>query len=150
MKAKRIFNPAAGDPGNFYRRGSCSKCCAICSHDIQAEVLLVTGPSPRCTKSQSGCRRCKIVVSPGVMAPLRPSRLELVGSPGGGHRPTGTRDDLALSFSHIAEAVALHRQGRQLKIDVRGRCVTATKATVSWKPASSVWASTVRRQHPAR
>lgn len=123
MKTTLIFNPAAGNPAE-----SAMQLVEVLRHlqkqHIQPEVLLVE-PEHRLDQIAARAARAgtKMVIVSGGDGTIEAVALGLVGSRATlGIIPTGTRNNLALSLGipagNIAQAAALLRQGRQLKIDV--------------------------------
>ena len=128
MKAKLIFNPAAGNPTE-----SAVQLVELLRHlqtqQIQVEVLLVQ-PEHRLhavarSAARAGRAGAKMVIVSGGDGTIENVALGLVGSQTTlGIIPTGTRNNLARSLGiptdtrNLADAVALLRKGRRLKIDV--------------------------------
>ena len=123
VKAKLIFNPAAGNPAE-----SAVQLVELLRHlqaqQIQVEVVLVQPEHRLPAIARSAARAgAKMVIVSGGDGTIENVALGLVGSQTTlGIIPTGTRNNLARSLgiptNSIADAVALLRQGRRLKIDV--------------------------------
>jgi diacylglycerol kinase (ATP) len=125
VKTKLIFNPAAGNPAESAAQ-LVELLRLLQTAQIQAEVTLV---EPK-LHLQAIARRAardgtKLVIVAGGDGTIENVALGLVGSQTTlGIVPTGTRNNLARSLGiptesqHLAEAVALLRHGRRLKIDV--------------------------------
>ncbi len=123
MKAKLIFNPAAGNPTE-----SAAQLVELLRHlqtqQIEVEVVLVQ-PEMRLSaiaRNAAGAG-VKMVIVSGGDGTIENVALGLVGSRTIlGIIPTGSRNNLARSLSiptdSIANAVALLRNGRRRKIDV--------------------------------
>lgn len=123
MKAKLIFNPASGNPTD-----SAAQLVELLrdlqNQNIESEVLIVEPAM----QLRSIARRAaqigyKMVVVSGGDGTIENVALGLVGSRTTlGIIPTGTRNNLARSLgiplNNIADAVALLRNGRRLKIDM--------------------------------
>lgn len=123
MKAQLIFNPAAGNPAEAGTQ-LVEVLRQLQAQDIQAEVLLVE-PEYRLDQVAAGAVRAgaKMVIASGGDGTIEAVALGLVGSRTPlGIIPTGTRNNLARSLGiptdNMADAIALLRQGRQIKIDV--------------------------------
>ena len=123
MKAKLIFNPAAGNPTE-----SAVQLVELLRHlqtqQIEAEVVLVQPEMRLSTIARNAARAgAKMVIVSGGDGTIENVALGLVGSRTTlGIIPTGTRNNLARSLNiptdNLAAAVALLRNGRRLKIDV--------------------------------
>jgi YegS/Rv2252/BmrU family lipid kinase len=125
VKAKLIFNPASGNPTE-----SAAQLVELLRHlqtqQIQVEVLLVQPEHRLHTIARSAARAgAKMVIVSGGDGTIENVALGLVGSQTAlGIIPTGTRNNLARSLGiptdtrNLADAVALLRKGRRLKIDV--------------------------------
>ena len=123
MKAKLIFNPAAGNPAE-----SAAQLVELLRHlqaqRIEPEVVLVQ-PEMRLSAIALNAARAaaKMVIVSGGDGTIENVALGLVGSRTTlGIIPTGSRNNLARSLGiptdDLAAAVALLRGGRRLKIDV--------------------------------
>ncbi|MBI3912747.1 MAG: hypothetical protein HY327_00925, partial [Chloroflexi bacterium] len=123
MKAKLIFNPAAGNPTESAVQ-LVEVLRQLQAQEIEAEVLLVQPEMNLSDIAQSAARaRAKMVIVSGGDGTIENVACGLVGSATTlGIIPTGTRNNLARSLNiptnSIADAVALLRNGRRLKIDV--------------------------------
>lgn len=123
MKAKLIFNPAAGNPTE-----SAVQLVELLGHlqtqKIETEVLLVQPELRLSTIARNAARAgAKMVIVSGGDGTIENVALGLAGTTTTlGIIPTGTRNNLARSLNiptnSIADAVALLRKGRRLKIDV--------------------------------
>jgi len=125
VKAKLIFNPAAGNPAE-----SAAQLVELLRHlqaqQIQVEVVLVQPEYRLHAIARSAARAgAKMVIVSGGDGTIENVALGLVGSQTTlGIIPTGTRNNLARSLGiptdtrNLADAVALLRKGRRLKIDV--------------------------------
>jgi diacylglycerol kinase (ATP) len=123
VKAKLIFNPAAGNPAE-----SAMQLVELLRHlqmqQIQVEVVLVQPEHRLLGVARSAARAgAKMVIVSGGDGTIENVALGLVGSQTTlGIIPTGTRNNLARSLgiptNSLAGAVALLRKGRRLKIDV--------------------------------
>ncbi|MBI5032689.1 MAG: hypothetical protein HZB51_19370 [Chloroflexi bacterium] len=123
MKAKLIFNPAAGNPTE-----SAVQLVELLGHlqtqKIETEVLLVQPGMRLSTIARNAARAgAKMVIVSGGDGTIENVALGLVGTKTTlGIIPTGTRNNLARSLNiptnNLAAAVALLRHGRRLKIDV--------------------------------
>jgi diacylglycerol kinase (ATP) len=123
MKAKLIFNPAAGNPTE-----SAAQLVELLRHlqtqQIEAEVVLVQPEMRLSAIARSAARAgAKMVIVSGGDGTIENVALGLVGSRTTlGIIPTGSRNNLARSLSiptnNLAAAAALLRYGRRLKIDV--------------------------------
>jgi len=123
VKAKLIFNPAAGNPAE-----SAVQLVELLRHlqtqQIQVEVVLVQPEHRLPAVARSAARAgAKMVIVSGGDGTIENVALGLVGSRTTlGIIPTGTRNNLARSLgiptNSLADAVALLRKGRRLKIDV--------------------------------
>jgi YegS/Rv2252/BmrU family lipid kinase len=123
VKAKLIFNPAAGNPTE-----SAVQLVELLRHlqtqQIQVEVVLVQPEHRLSAVARSAARAgAKMVIVSGGDGTIENVALGLVGTRATlGIIPTGTRNNLARSLgiptNNIADAVALLRKGRRLKIDV--------------------------------
>ena len=123
VKAKLIFNPAAGNPTE-----SAVQLVELLRHlqtqQIQVEVFLVQPEHRLHAVARSAARAgAKMVIVSGGDGTIENVALGLVGSQTTlGIIPTGTRNNLARSLGiptdNLADAVALLRKGRRLKIDV--------------------------------
>jgi diacylglycerol kinase (ATP) len=125
VKAKLIFNPASGNPAE-----SAAQLVELLRHlqtqQIQAEVLVVQPEYNLSAIARSAARAgAKMVIVSGGDGTIENVALGLVGSQTTlGIIPTGTRNNLARSLGiptdtrNLADAVALLRKGRRLKIDV--------------------------------
>jgi diacylglycerol kinase (ATP) len=132
MKAQLFFNPAAGNPTESAAQ-LVELLYQLQKQQIQAEVLLVQPGQRLPVLARSAARAgAKLVIVSGGDGTIENVALGLVGSQTTlGIIPTGTRNNLARSLGiptgadRLAEAVALLRHGRRLKIDVgqvrRGR-----------------------------
>jgi YegS/Rv2252/BmrU family lipid kinase len=122
VKAKLIFNPAAGNPTESAVQ--LVSAAPFASATIQVEVLLVQPEHRLPAIARSAARAgAKMVIVSGGDGTIENVALGLVGSQTTlGIIPTGTRNNLARSLgiptNNIADAVALLRKGRRLKIDV--------------------------------
>ncbi len=123
MKAKLIFNPASGNPAESAVQ-LLELLRQLQTVNIQAEVLVVQ-PEMRLNALARNAVRdgAKMVIVSGGDGTIENVALGLVGSPTTlGIIPTGTRNNLARSLGiptdSLADAVALLRKGRRLKIDV--------------------------------
>src|SRR5512143_442447 len=123
MKAKLIFNPASGNPTE-----SAVQLVELLGHlqtqKIETEVILVQ-PAQRLHFVARHAARAgaKMVIVSGGDGTIENVALGLMGSKTTlGIIPTGTRNNLARSLNiptnNIADAVALLRNGRRLKMDV--------------------------------
>ncbi len=123
MKAKLIFNPAAGNPAE-----SAAQLVELLRHlqtqQIEAEVVLVQPEMRLSAIARSAARAgAKMVIVSGGDGTIENVALGLVGSRTTlGIIPTGSRNNLARSLNiptnNLAAAAALLRDGRRLKIDV--------------------------------
>lgn len=123
VKAKLIFNPAAGNPAD-----SAVQLLDLLRQlqfvNIQAEVLLVQPELHLGALARRAVRDgARMVIVSGGDGTIENVALGLVGSRTTlGIIPTGTRNNLARSLgiptNNLAGAVALLRKGRPLKIDV--------------------------------
>ncbi len=123
MKAKLIFNPASGNPTE-----SAAQLVELLRHlraqQIEAEVMVVQPEMRLSALARSAVRAgAKMVIVSGGDGTIENVALGLVGSRTTlGIIPTGSRNNLARSLNiptdSIANAVALLRNGRRLKIDV--------------------------------
>lgn len=123
MKAKLIFNPAAGNPAD-----SAAQLVELLQHlqkqRIETEVFLVDPEIRLSTIAHNAVRSgARMVIVSGGDGTIENVALGLVGSETTlGIIPTGTRNNLARSLGiptdNLADAVSLLRNGRQLKIDV--------------------------------
>jgi diacylglycerol kinase (ATP) len=125
VKAKLIFNPAAGNPAESAAQ-LIELLRQLQAQQIQAEVVVVQ-PELRLQAIARGAARAgaKMVIVSGGDGTIENVALGLVGSQTTlGIIPTGTRNNLARSLGiptdprQFADAVALLRHGRRLKIDV--------------------------------
>jgi diacylglycerol kinase (ATP) len=125
VKAKLIFNPAAGNPAESAAQ-LVELLLLLQAQQIQAEVVVVQ-PGLRLPAIARRAARAgaNLVIVSGGDGTIENVALGLVGSQTTlGIIPTGTRNNLARSLGiptdsqHLAEAVALLRYGRRLKIDV--------------------------------
>jgi diacylglycerol kinase (ATP) len=126
VKAKLIFNPAAGNPTESAVQ-LVELLRQLQMQQIQVEVVLVQ-PEHRLSAiarsaARAGRAGAKMVIVSGGDGTIENVALGLVGSQTTlGIIPTGTRNNLARSLgiptNDIAGAVALLRKGRRLKIDV--------------------------------
>ena len=123
MKAKLIFNPAAGNPTESAVQ-LVELLGYLQTHKIETEVILVQ-PTHRLHLVARNAARAgaKMVIVSGGDGTIENVALGLVGSTTTlGIIPTGTRNNLARSLNiptdNLAAAVALLRNGRRLKIDV--------------------------------
>lgn len=123
LKAKLIFNPAAGNPTE-----SAAQLVELLRHlqtqQIEVEVMLVQ-PEMRLSAIARNAVHAgaKMVIVSGGDGTIENVALGLVGSRTTlGIIPTGSRNNLARSLSiptdSIADAAALLRNGRRRKIDV--------------------------------
>ncbi len=123
MKAKLIFNPAAGNPTESAVQ-LVELLRQLQTQQIEVQVLLVQPEHRLHLLARSAARAgAKMVIVSGGDGTIENVALGLVGSQTTlGIIPTGTRNNLALSLgiptNNIADAVALLRKGRRLKIDV--------------------------------
>ena len=125
VKAKLIFNPAAGNPAESAAQ-LVELLRQLQMQQIEAEVVLVQPEHRLPVIARSAARAgAKMVIVSGGDGTIENVALGLVGSPTTlGIIPTGTRNNLARSLGiptdsrNIADAVALLRKGRRLKIDV--------------------------------
>ncbi len=123
MKAKLIFNPAAGNPAE-----SAVQLVELLRHlqiqRIEAEVFLVQPEIRLRTIVHNAVRAgARMVIVSGGDGTIENVALGLVGSRTTlGIIPTGTRNNIARSLgiptNNLADAVTLLREGRRLKIDV--------------------------------
>jgi diacylglycerol kinase (ATP) len=123
VKAKLIFNPASGNPAE-----SAVQLVELLRHlqaqQIQVEVVVVQPEYHLPAVARSAARAgAKMVIVSGGDGTIENVALGLVGSQTTlGIIPTGTRNNLARSLgiptNSIADAAALLRKGRRLKIDV--------------------------------
>jgi YegS/Rv2252/BmrU family lipid kinase len=125
VKAKLIFNPASGNPTE-----SAVQLVELLRHlqtqQIQVEVVVVQPEHRLHAIARSAARAgAKMVIVSGGDGTIENVALGLVGSQTTlGIIPTGTRNNLARSLGiptdtrNLADAVALLRKGRRLKIDV--------------------------------
>lgn len=123
MKAKLIFNPAAGNPTE-----SAVQLVELLGHlqtqKIETQVVLVQPEMRLSAIARSAVHAgAKMVIVSGGDGTIENVALELVGSQTTlGIIPTGSRNNLARSLNiptdNLAAAVALLRNGRRLKIDV--------------------------------
>jgi diacylglycerol kinase (ATP) len=123
MKATLIFNPAAGNPAES--AGQLVELLRLLQQaQIQAEVTLVEPELHLQTIARRAAHAgAKLVIVSGGDGTIENVALGLVGSQATlGIIPTGTRNNVARSLGiptdNIADAVALLREGRRLKIDV--------------------------------
>lgn len=123
LKAKLIFNAAAGNPAESAEQlVELLRCLQI--QRIQAEVYLVQPEIRLSTIAQNAARAAaSMVIVSGGDGTIENVALGLVGSGTTlGIIPTGTRNNIARSLgiptNNISDAVALLRKGRRLKIDV--------------------------------
>lgn len=123
MKAKLIFNPASGNPAESALQ-LVEVLRQLQAQQFQVEVLLVQPEHRLHLLAKSAARAgAKMVIVSGGDGTIENVALGLVGSYTTlGIIPTGTRNNLARSLGiptdNIAEAVALLRHGRRLKLDV--------------------------------
>ena len=123
MKAKLIFNPASGNPAESAAQ-LVELLRLLQTQQIQVEVLLVQPEHRLQLLARSAARAgAKMVIVSGGDGTIENVALGLVGSQTTlGIIPTGTRNNLARSLGiptdNLADAVALLRKGRRLKIDV--------------------------------
>lgn len=125
MKAKLIFNPASGNPSE-----SAAQLVELLRHlqtqQFQVEVVVVQPEHRLHAIARSAAHAgAKMVIVSGGDGTIENVALGLVGSQTTlGIIPTGTRNNLARSLGiptdtrNLADAVALLREGRRLKIDV--------------------------------
>ena len=123
LKAKLIFNPASGNQSE-----SALQLVELLGHlqaqKIQVEIVLVQPGLHLQAVAHSAARSgIKMIIVSGGDGTIENVALGLVGTQTTlGIIPTGTRNNIARSLNiptnNIAEAVALLRQGRRLKIDV--------------------------------
>lgn len=141
MKAKLIFNPAAGNPTE-----SAVQLVELLRHvqaqQIEVEVLLVQ-PEMRLSAiaHRAASAGAKMVIVSGGDGTIENVALGLVGSRTTlGIIPTGSRNNLARSLNipvdNLAAAAALLRNGRRRKIDVGH--VRHRKASRCFLEASSI------------
>jgi diacylglycerol kinase (ATP) len=123
IKAKLIFNPASGNPSESALQLVELLGC-LQAQQIQVEVVLVQ-PGQRLDEVARSAAHAgsKLVIVSGGDGTIENVALGLVGSQTTlGIIPTGTRNNVARSLGiptdNIADAVALLREGRRLKIDV--------------------------------
>lgn len=123
MKAKLIFNPAAGNPTESGAQ-LIELLRQLQAQKIQVEVVLVEPGQRLDAVARTAVRAgAKMVIVSGGDGTIENVALGLVGSGTTlGIIPTGTRNNLARSLgiptNNIADAVAILRKGRRLKIDV--------------------------------
>jgi diacylglycerol kinase family enzyme len=123
QKAKLIFNPASGNPAESALQ-LVELLYQLQAQQFQVEVLLVQPEHRLHLLARSAARAgTKMVIVSGGDGTIENVALGLVGSRTTlGIIPTGTRNNLARSLgiptNNIAEAVALLRHGRGLKLDV--------------------------------
>ena len=125
MKATLILNPAAGNPAESAAQ-LVELLRQLRRQQIQAEVVIVEPELSLQAVARSAARAgAKMVIVSGGDGTIENVALGLVGSQTTlGIIPTGTRNNLARSLgiptdpSQIADAVALLRHGRRLRIDV--------------------------------
>ena len=123
MKAKLIFNPAAGNPAESATQ-LVELLCQLQTQRIEPEVLLVKPEMRLSAIAQSAAQAgAKIVIVSGGDGTIENVALGLVGSRTTlGIIPTGSRNNIARSLGipigNLAAAVTLLREGRRLKIDV--------------------------------
>jgi len=123
MKAKLIFNPAAGNPTESAVQ-LVELLGHLQTHKIETEVVLVQPEMRLSTVARNAARAgAKMVIVSGGNGTIENVALGLVGSKTTlGIIPTGSRNNLARSLNiptnDLAAAVALLRKGRRLKIDV--------------------------------
>src|SRR5512136_3103608 len=123
VKAKLIFNPAAGNPAESAMQ-LVELLRQLQTQHIQVEVLVVQPEHRLPAIARSAARAgAKMVIVSGGDGTIENVALGLVGSQATlGIIPTGTRNNLARSLgiptNSLAGAVALLRRGRRLKIDV--------------------------------
>jgi diacylglycerol kinase (ATP) len=123
LKAKLIFNPAAGNPAD-----SAVQLVELLRYlqvqRIEAEVFLVQPEIRLRTIVHNAVRAgARMVIVSGGDGTIENVALGLVGSRTTlGIIPTGTRNNIARSLgiptNNLADAVTLLREGRRLKIDV--------------------------------
>lgn len=123
MKAKLIFNPASGNPTE-----SAAQLVELLRHlenqKIETKVVLVQPGMQLKTLAHRAVRAGeKMVIVSGGDGTIENVALGLIGSRTIlGIIPTGTRNNLARSLNipidNLADAVALLRKGRQIKIDM--------------------------------
>ena len=141
MKAKLIFNPAAGNPAE-----SAAQLVELLRHlqtqKIETEVVVVQPEMRLSVIARSAARAgAKMVIVSGGDGTIENVALGLVGSRTTlGIVPTGSRNNLARSLNiptnNLAAAAALLRDGRRLKIDVG--LVRHRKASRYFLEASSI------------
>jgi YegS/Rv2252/BmrU family lipid kinase len=123
QKARLIFNPASGNPAESALQ-LVEVLRQLQAQQFQVEVLLVQPEHRLHLLAKSAVRAgAKMVIVSGGDGTIENVALGLVGSRTTlGIIPTGTRNNLARSLgiptNNIAEAVALLRKGRRLKLDV--------------------------------
>jgi diacylglycerol kinase (ATP) len=123
MKAKLIFNPAAGNPTESAVQ-LVELLGHLQTHKIETEVVLVQPEMRLSTIARIAARGgAKMVIVSGGDGTIENIALGLVGTKTTlGIIPTGSRNNLARSLNiptnDLAAAVALLRKGRRLKIDV--------------------------------
>jgi diacylglycerol kinase (ATP) len=123
LKAKLIFNPAAGNPAD-----SAVQLVELLLHlqkqRIETEVFLVQPGIPLRTIARNAVRAgARMVIVSGGDGTIENVALGLLGSRTTlGIIPTGTRNNIARSLgiptNNLADAATLLRKGRRLKIDV--------------------------------
>ena len=122
MKAKLIFNPAAGNPAESALQ-LVELLRQLQTQQIQVEVLLVQPEHRLHLLARSAARAgAKMVIVSGGDGTIENVALGLVGSQTTlGIIPTGTRNNVAYNLGitgDITNCVALLRDGHPLKIDV--------------------------------
>jgi diacylglycerol kinase family enzyme len=125
VKAKLIFNPAAGNPAESAAQ-LIELLRQLQRQQIQAEVVVVEPELRLQAVARSAVRAgASLVIVSGGDGTIENVALGLVGSQTTlGIIPTGTRNNLARSLGiptdpgQFSDAVALLRHGRRLKIDV--------------------------------
>lgn len=123
LKAKLIFNPSAGNPTESGVQ-LVELLRQLQAQEIQVEIFLVAPEHRLDAIARTAARAgAKMVIVSGGDGTIENVARGLVGSRTTlGIIPTGTRNNLARSFGiptdNIADAVALLRKGRRLKIDV--------------------------------
>lgn len=123
VRAKLVFNPSAGKPADAAAR-LVELLSQLQAQQIQSEVILVQPGLALDAVARNAVRAgTKMVIVSGGDGTIENVARGLVGSRTTlGIIPTGTRNNLARSLSiptnSIADAVALLRNGRRLKLDV--------------------------------
>jgi YegS/Rv2252/BmrU family lipid kinase len=123
VKAKLIFNPAAGNPSESAAQ-LVELLCLLQKQQIQTEVTVVQPKQDLRLLARSAVREgVKMVIVSGGDGTIENIALGLVGTRTTlGIIPTGTRNNLARSLGipidNIGAAAALLRKGRRIEIDV--------------------------------